>query len=653
MVKAICLFLLNAAKSRGLDSYVTMSVSWTLPTPFTNAAKSNESEFHGCRFHSLVQNDSSTGSFSNMQLASLWLNTCTMHHSQCAVTKPFGQFSKLPTRVLDVSDPHAPFLYETQNHQFGIYVALSYAWGDAPRVVTLQSNRTAFQQRIPVATLPRTFQDAIFVTHSLRITYLWIDALCIVQDLADDVEQEMGVMGGIYRDAAVTLVAEHGVSTAEGLFVDWNPRANRPCKLDVMATSEDEDREIRLWAYVPRSKEDWAPLYDRGWVLQEEILSGRALIFGRKGMSWRCIEGDADECHPGIEMAGGLFVPSYDPGYAKLRLWIFDPSSMCREEEQEQGKAQSTWRGGSSAKESYYGGLFGGWRQTVEQYSLRTLTYWSDELPAISGLAGLVADAHNCAYLGGLWREDLHRGLLWYVAVDSAIRKRLVPDASAAPRRRGEARPLVSWPGYVAPSWSWASAAGLTVAHRFWPKGSTFVPEQSAQVIDAVCHLAPDAKNPFGKLVGGYLKLKAPLKKAILQPCPSEDGKVGRYRGNYRSQFERHRWTAAVLDAETKRIVGDAAMDMQSVEPVAGGADKFMDLSMTVWCLLLTTARKDGEYQVSGLVLAPTREGANEYQRIGLLFLGNMAWFREMGSSTVGNGADSQVEDIAVTVTVI
>ena len=42
-----------------------------------------------------------------------------------------------------------------------------------------------------------------------------------------------------------------------------------------------------------------APLTTRGWVLQEEILARRTLLFGRRQVLWKCRHGHLSEIHPG------------------------------------------------------------------------------------------------------------------------------------------------------------------------------------------------------------------------------------------------------------------------------------------------------------------------------------------------------------------
>lgn len=78
------------------------------------------------------------------------------------------------------------------------------------------------------------------------------------------------------------------------------------------------------------------------------------------------------------------------------------------------------------------------WRDIVERFTKCGLTYPSDCLIAISGLArrfGIGASIpDDCEYLVGLWRGQLPRHLLW--------------DRSTEPILNQQ---------YLAPSWSWAS----------------------------------------------------------------------------------------------------------------------------------------------------------------------------------------------------
>jgi len=79
------------------------------------------------------------------------------------------------------------------------------------------------------------------------------------------------------------------------------------------------------------------------------------------------------------------------------------------------------------------------WFKIVETYTVRSLTFEKDRLPAIAGIAKVVGSLTGYSYKAGLWDEDLIRGLAW--SVRSFINGLEVSRSS----------------DYVAPSWSWAS----------------------------------------------------------------------------------------------------------------------------------------------------------------------------------------------------
>src|SRR5450756_303615 len=113
-----------------------------------------------------------------MKLANEWLKECLSTHAGCQ--KPLE--TKPPTRVIDIGPGgEYPSLLVTDG-DITKYVTLSHCWGKATLLTTTNSSLADRVAGIAMGLLPRTFQDAIRVTHLLGFKYLWIDSLCIIQD---------------------------------------------------------------------------------------------------------------------------------------------------------------------------------------------------------------------------------------------------------------------------------------------------------------------------------------------------------------------------------------------------------------------------------------------------------------------------------------
>lgn len=117
-----------------------------------------------------------------------WLAECTGSHAQCNS----ADSNWLPTRVLDLGEGNGPIevrLYETVTGQLDKYIALSYCWGKCGNLVTTKATLKDRKEGIPWDSMPQTFRDAAEISRKLEIRYLWIDALCIIQDDASDWER--------------------------------------------------------------------------------------------------------------------------------------------------------------------------------------------------------------------------------------------------------------------------------------------------------------------------------------------------------------------------------------------------------------------------------------------------------------------------------
>jgi len=92
------------------------------------------------------------------------------------------------------------------------------------------------------------------------------------------------------------------------------------------------------------------------------------------------------------------------------------------------------------------------WYKLVERYSICTLTFDRDRLPAMADIAQFIASYDFIGeYIFGLWSKSLHQGLLW-VVTDNSPQK------------------VFYWPYYDGPprpsSWSWARWKGSILFQR-------------------------------------------------------------------------------------------------------------------------------------------------------------------------------------------
>lgn len=145
-----------------------------------------------------------------------WIRDCNQNHKQCRSVS-----SSLPTRVLDVArDAERVYVYETSSTDVNEYICLSYCWGDVlPVTTTLDNIGSHCRDGISIEdALPLTFREAVIATRALGCSYLWIDALCIIQDDTDDWSTEASRMAGVYSGASITLVAAASRDSTGGLF---------------------------------------------------------------------------------------------------------------------------------------------------------------------------------------------------------------------------------------------------------------------------------------------------------------------------------------------------------------------------------------------------------------------------------------------------
>ena len=164
-----------------------------------------------------------------MSMAKACIEECVRTHTKCQAitTYPIGS-ALLPTRLIDCSNPDRLRIVETNPDMRGLYVALSYVWGEPQPHRTTKANLTYYKVRIDSAILPQTIRDAVWVTRALGIGWLWIDSICIIQDSEKDWEQESERMSHVYQNGFCNIVTAYSDGPDGGLFSDRDPARFQP-----------------------------------------------------------------------------------------------------------------------------------------------------------------------------------------------------------------------------------------------------------------------------------------------------------------------------------------------------------------------------------------------------------------------------------------
>jgi hypothetical protein len=301
------------------------------------------------------------------------------------------------------------------------YVALSYVWGKHRFFKTLKNNLAQLQKDRAFSDcqaklgVPRTIADAISVVGLLEERYLWVDALCIVQDDESTRHDQLNNMASIFAAATVTIVAEQGPDADYGLRGLRGISHPRSLKQDVFRLAKGyEVTEIRSREFPPSI---WSR---RGWTLQEELFSKRTLVFTDDMVQWRCA---CCSCFEGLQQSKPYRNQS---GLNRLTSLFLSPVPDL-----------------------------GGYEELVQNYNIRQLTHPEDVLAAFSGITTALSQTFHGGFICGLPSLFFDIALCWEPL---GLCKRRIPSCSSSATMAG--LPSWSWAGWEG-AISWNSKAGM------------------------------------------------------------------------------------------------------------------------------------------------------------------------------------------------
>lgn len=334
----------------------------------------------------------------DVETLGLWLHTCDKNHaSTCqAVLRTAESVGTRPQWLVDVSRKClAPAGPDDR------YAALSYVWGGVSCSQTTTANLSGLLEPGSLGAdtdmlLPRTIRDTMGLLELLGIPYLWVDALCIVQDDLAVKRKQIHAMAWIYANAYVTIIAADGWDADHGLRGIRGVTAPR-------FLHGGSAREVQ--ASLRSQSAMW---YSRGWTFQEMIFSRRRIMFHNQVVLWECPKAAWNESR-----LDSIFT---------IPRW----------------PVQVGFAVGPDVEQ---------YMRAVKSYNTRQFTYPEDALRAISSLLSVWRHSFDGGFISGLPQMFFYEALLWQPA---ELLQRRVPSHSGLADDDGQL-PSWSWVGWEGP----------------------------------------------------------------------------------------------------------------------------------------------------------------------------------------------------------
>jgi Heterokaryon incompatibility protein (HET) len=413
-----------------------------------------------------------------------WLHICLNEHSTCSrkidiPAVPQSKFVRLASpsspdqhchpketsprvRLIQIS---RRMIVEIESLESVNYATLSYVWGSSKDQIRLRKHdvepRDGYPSpwkypEIPYGILPHTIRDAMSVAAEMGLDYLWVDALCIIQDDHVDLEVQIGSMARIYTNAMLCIIAATDESLNSGIRGVSVPRESAIQRV-TNVTPGLVIGIIQTDIYGILSQAKWAT---RGWTYQEHMLSRRSLIFTNSEILFHCGTETYREYSSSIwrEVSFLNWGDSDSIGDQSSIATTYLRHMVGMPEEGTLYKRES---------------FLSDYERCVMEYSRRELSYDSDALNAFAGMIGLWSRYMRTEMVYGHPQSIFLESLFWSPirkwGAEVALRRRLTSESLPSSQMVTEppflsietsARPLF-------PSWSWAAWEGGVKFHAF------------------------------------------------------------------------------------------------------------------------------------------------------------------------------------------
>ncbi|KAK2616487.1 hypothetical protein QQS21_000529 [Conoideocrella luteorostrata] len=357
------------------------------------------------------------------------------------------------------------------------YVCLSYVWGGVEQATLNYKTKPILEKKNGLRSnsikLSKTITDAIVATRKLKMRYLWIDALCIQQDDAQDLSSNIANMDAIYGNAALTIVASTNSNPTQGLpgvsNIPRSKEANYAVVQGMILAVAMHDYRNPL---IELNESLWNT---RAWTFQERYLSQRLVIFSDSEVMFVCPHSVMfEDTQPTVEphFESREVKATIDNVCSEHEIWfdiwkdstqtapvkIFrSPDGQTRMLSNKSSDPETFDFSQISAPtysykqvnikraagfEQFEGlSLWETYRRCAYEYSRRQMSSDEDSVAAFTGLSNRIVRGVNAKFWFNIPSFAFARGLLWYPK--QPLRRKVDLDGNP-----------------MFPSWSWAAWKG-------------------------------------------------------------------------------------------------------------------------------------------------------------------------------------------------
>lgn len=369
--------------------------------------------------------------WADVGLLKQWKEQCLLTHG-ATCENPFKVWPTRPAYLIDVANKClvAGCVSEA-------FVALSYRYGRAlvPTIDAAALERLQEPHALDAPDcdgyLSPVIRHAIGLTSLIGERYLWSDALCIPHVNEELRTYELLMMGSIYANAILTIIAQDGDSQygLPGLQGISPPREMG----QRIIPFGSENLIVRNTGKLDLAR--GSDYHSRAWTFQEYRMSRRRVIFKNQELHWEC---QCSIWHE--EMILGAEIDKYTPDLKQSVIMSGFPDLHCLHD-------------------------------IISDFSKTELRYDEDSLPALSGMLSVLSRSFTGGFLYGIPEMFFERGLGWCPRYrHTNLRRGIMSGRPVEKRLSPTGLPSwswVGWRGFIAPFKS-GEAARIDASGGLW-----------------------------------------------------------------------------------------------------------------------------------------------------------------------------------------